>query len=157
MCEMQVNFEIIDLNELFTEVCNELKSLEPQRDIRIHIQPLPKVYGDRLLMRLLISNILSNAFKYTRNRQTAIIEIQSSEDSNEYVFFVKDNGAGFDMKYSSRLFGVFQRLHSKDEFEGSGVGLAICQRILKRHNGRTWMTGEIDKGATFFFTLPKFE
>jgi len=102
-------------------------------DIRIHIQPLPKVYGDRLLMRLLISNILSNAFKYTRNRQTAIIEIQSSEDSNEYVFFVKDNGAGFDMKYSSRLFGVFQRLHSKDEFEGSGVGLAICQRILKRH------------------------
>jgi len=156
-CEMQVNFEILNLNELITEVCNELKNLEPLRDIRIHIQPLPKVYGDRLLIRLLISNILSNAFKYTRNRQTAIIEIQCSEDGNEHVFSVRDNGAGFDMNYSSRLFGVFQRLHSKDKFEGSGVGLAICQRILKRHNGRAWMTGEIDKGATFFFTLPNLE
>jgi len=157
MCEMQVNFEILNLNEMFIEVCNELKNLEPERDIRIHIQPLPKVYGDRVLIRLLILNILSNAFKYTRNKPTAIIDIQSTEENNEYVFSVSDNGVGFDMKYSSRLFGVFQRLHTKDEFEGSGVGLAICQRILKRHNGRAWMTGEIDKGATFYFTLPKAE
>lgn len=155
MCEMQVNFEMLNLNDIFIEVFNELKSLEPERDIRINIQPLPQVYGDRLLLRLLISNILSNAIKYTRNKQTAIIDVQSSEVSNEYVFSIKDNGAGFDMKYSSRLFGVFQRLHTKDEFEGSGVGLAICQRILKRHKGRAWMTGEIDKGATFYFTLPK--
>lgn len=155
MCEMQVNFEFLNLNEMFVDVYNELKSLEPERNIKINIQPLPEVFGDRVLIRLLISNILSNAFKYTRNKQPAIIDIQSSEVSNEYVFLIKDNGAGFDMRYSSRLFGVFQRLHTKDEFEGSGVGLAICQRILKRHNGRAWMTGEINNGATFYFTLPK--
>lgn len=157
MCEMQVNFEVLNLDEMFIEIYNELRNLEPERNISIHIQPLPMVNGDRVLIRILISNILSNAFKYTRNKQSTIIDIQSSEVSNEYVFSIKDNGAGFDMKYSSRLFGVFQRLHTKDEFEGSGVGLAICQRILKRHKGRAWMIGEIDKGATFYFTLPKTE
>lgn len=155
MCEMQINFEILNLNEMFIDVYNELKKLDPKRSISIHIQPLPTVNGDRVLIHLLISNILSNAFKYTRNKQPAIIDIQSSESNNEDIFSIKDNGAGFDMRYSSRLFGVFQRLHTKEEFEGSGVGLAICQRILKRHNGRAWMTGEIDKGATFYFSLPK--
>lgn len=155
MCEMQVNFEILNLKDMFIEVYNELKNLEPERNIHLNIQSLPQVYGDRVLIRLLISNILSNAIKYTRNKPTAIIDVQSSEVGNEYVFSVSDNGVGFDMKYSSRLFGVFQRLHTKDEFEGSGVGLAICQRILKRHKGRAWMKGEINNGATFYFTLPK--
>lgn len=157
MCEMKVNFEILDLNEMFIDVYNELKSLEPQRSINIHIRPLPPVNGDGVMIRLLISNILSNAFKYTRHKDSAVIDIQSAEGKGEYVFSIKDNGAGFDMKYSSRLFGVFQRLHTKDEFEGSGVGLAICQRILKRHKGRAWMTGELDRGATFYFSLPKTE
>lgn len=155
MCEMKVHYQSLNLYDIFVDVYNDLKTIEPHRKVLLNIQPLPWVNGDRVMIKLLISNILSNAFKYTRNKETAIIDVQSTEGNNEYVFSISDNGAGFDMRYSSRLFGVFQRLHSKDEFEGSGVGLAICQRILKRHNGRAWMTGEVNKGATFYFSLPK--
>jgi signal transduction histidine kinase len=157
MCEMKIHCEMFNLNEMFLDIFNDLKNLEPHRKISLNIESLPLVYGDRVMIRLLILNILSNAFKYTRHKDAAIIDIRSVEGKNEYIFSINDNGAGFDMRYSSRLFGVFQRLHSKDEFDGSGVGLAICQRIVKRHNGKAWMTGEIDKGATFYFCLPKIE
>jgi len=103
----------------------------------------------------LVYNILSNAVKYTRNRKIATIKVSYSESECEYIVSVEDNGAGFNMMYSSRLFKVFQRLHSQNEFEGSGIGLTICQRILKRHNGNAWMTGEEGKGATFYFSFPK--
>lgn len=155
MCEMNIHFEMINLNDIFIDVFNELKALDLNRKAKINIQQLPSVSGDRVMIRLLISNIMSNAFKYTKHSETAIISINCIEEKSEYFFSVEDNGVGFDMKYSSRLFGVFQRLHSKDEFDGSGVGLAICQRILKRHCGRAWMTGEVNKGATFHFTFPK--
>lgn len=155
MCEMPINREPVRLNEIFDEAYRELLRQEPARRISFKPKELPVINGDAVMIRLLVSNILSNALKYTRNRELAVIEVTSSENDDEYVISISDNGVGFDMNYSSRLFGVFQRLHSQNEFEGSGIGLAICQRILKRHNGRAWMTGEVDRGASFYFALPK--
>lgn len=155
MCEMQMKREVINLEQLFLDVYEELIKLYPERKVKFNLRHLPYISGDRVMIRLLVLNILSNALKYTRNRETAIIEVTSRENENEYIISVKDNGVGFDMRYSSRLFGVFQRLHTNSEFEGSGVGLAICQRILKRHNGSAWLVGEVDKGATFYFSFPK--
>lgn len=155
MCEKQIENQTIDLNSVFSEVYNELVEIEPKRQINFKLHTLPQIVGDPVMIRLLIRNILSNALKYTRNREVALIEAVSVENELENIIYVKDNGAGFNMKYSSRLFNVFQRLHSDKEFEGSGVGLAICQKIIKRHNGRVWITGEVDRGAIFYFALPK--
>lgn len=155
MCELQMNIEIINLEHLFHEVFAELSKLEPERQVQFTVRPLPPVHGDPVMLKLLVRNILANALKYTRYRKKAVVEVAASETETGYIFSIKDNGAGFDMRYSSRLFGVFQRLHSQNEFEGSGVGLAISQRILKRHNGKAWMTGKVDEGATFYFSFSK--
>ncbi|MBZ4646047.1 MAG: two-component system, sensor histidine kinase and response regulator [Petroclostridium sp.] len=155
MSEMQMQTEVIHLEQLFHKVYDELIKLQPKRQIKFNVKHLPDIKGDPVMIRLLVLNILSNALKYTRNRKKAIIEVTSSESESEYIISVRDNGVGFDMRYASRLFGVFQRLHSQNEFEGSGVGLAICQKILKRHHGKAWMIGEVDKGATFYFSFPK--
>lgn len=155
MCEMQMNIETINLEQLFSEVYAELIKLEPQREVEFTIQHLPNIYGDPVMIKLLVSNILSNALKYTRNKKQACIVATSVENEREYIISIKDNGVGFDMRYSAKLFSVFQRLHSQNEFEGSGVGLAISQKILKRHHGTAWMTGKVDEGATFYFSFPK--
>ena len=111
--------------------------------------------GDLRLLRQVWANLISNAIKYTRQKDPARIEIGTVNDSKkEVVFFVKDNGAGFDMKHAGQLFGLFQRLHLREEFEGTGLGLANVRRIVDRHGGRTWAQGELGKGATFFFSLP---
>lgn len=155
MGEMQMKKEAIHLEKLFHEVFDELMKHETNRQVRYYLQQLPVINGDPVMIKLLILNILSNAIKYTRNEKLTIIKVFSSESDNEYIISIEDNGVGFNMMYSSRLFGVFQRLHSQSEFEGSGIGLTICQRILKRHNGSAWMTGEEDEGATFNFSFPK--
>lgn len=155
MCELPMNIAAIDLAQLFQAVYDELIKLEPPRKVCFTVKQLPTISGDPVMFKLLLLNILSNALKYTRNSETAIIEVVSAENETEYIIAVKDNGAGFDMRYAARLFGVFQRLHSANEFEGSGVGLAISQKILKRHNGKAWLTGEVNKGAAFYFSLPK--
>ena len=145
----------VDLMELFRTVYEEQKLLHPGRRLEIILKPLPKVRGDNAMLRQVAENLVSNAIKYTRTRESALIEIGSREESGSYVIYVKDNGVGFDMRYSSKLFQVFQRLHSDKEFEGTGVGLAIVQRIIKRHGGKIWAEADPGKGATFSFTLPK--
>lgn len=145
----------INLGELVRETVDSFKEETKERIIVWNIQPLPPVRADRALLRLVLTNLISNAVKFTGQRLTARIEINCapSEDA-ETIIFIQDNGAGFDPKYASKLFGVFQRLHSTDEFEGTGIGLANVQRIIQRHGGRVWAEGTVDGGATFFFSLP---
>jgi light-regulated signal transduction histidine kinase (bacteriophytochrome) len=119
-----------------------------------HIGALPEVDCDVGLMKLVFTNLLSNAVKYTRPRQHAVIEVGETDRAGETATFVRDNGVGFNMKYANKLFGVFQRLHRLEEFEGTGVGLATVARIIRKHGGKIWAEGEVNKGATFYFTLP---
>ncbi len=144
--------------ELGTLVRKAIEELGPQiigRNIRWNIGELPAVRCDESMLRVVIMNLFSNSLKFTRSRDEALIEAGCEYRAGEVAIFVRDNGAGFDQEYADNLFGVFQRLHRSDEFEGTGVGLALVQRIIHRHGGRVWARGEIDKGATFYFSLPK--
>lgn len=148
----------VDMSEVVEETLNELKrdlaADLKNRKITWRISPLPPVEADRAMLKQVWSNLISNAIKYTRQRDEAVIEIGHESKGEEFVFWVRDNGAGFDMKYVAKLFGVFQRLHHQKDFEGTGIGLANVHRIVIRHGGRTWAEGEVDNGATFYFTLP---
>ncbi len=121
--------------------------------LTVEIKPLPPARGDPAMLRQVWVNLLSNAVKFTRHKQVRAIEIGSYAEGNENVYYVKDNGVGFDMRYAEKLFGVFQRLHRAEEFEGTGIGLAIVKRIINRHGGRVWAEGKVDEGATFYFAL----
>ncbi len=153
-----LNVSTLDMEVIFREAWKELCHPTPERNARLELKELKELKetsGDRALIKQVVLNILSNALKYTRDRNPALIEVGSSFDGDgSIVFRVKDNGAGFDMAYYDKLFGVFQRLHSESEYEGTGVGLAIVQRIIHRHGGRVWAEGEPGKGATFWFSLP---
>jgi PAS domain S-box-containing protein len=145
----------VDLGGLVNDVIQEFKPETEGRDIQWKISPLPTVAGDRAMLRIVLVNLISNALKFTRLRPQAEIEISSMPGhETETIIFIRDNGAGFDMNYADRLFGVFQRLHNTDEFEGTGIGLASVRRIINRHGGKTWAEGELDHGATFYFSLP---
>ncbi len=135
-------------------VFEELRIRQPERPVQAHFQPLLPIRGDQALMRQVWVNLLSNALKYTQGRAPAVIEVGSRSQNGVIIYHVKDNGAGFDMRYVAKLFGVFQRLHRAEEFDGTGVGLALVQRIIHRHGGRVWAEGEVGKGATFYFALP---
>jgi light-regulated signal transduction histidine kinase (bacteriophytochrome) len=147
----------IDMGELAKAVFEELKSIIPEQTLRLDIKTLPPTRGDQSMIRQVFVNLLSNAIKFTRPKGTGVIEIGCMVKENQNIYCVKDNGVGFDMRYASELFGVFKRHHTVDEFEGTGIGLAIVQRIIHRHGGKVWAEGEIDKGATFYFTLPRGE
>lgn len=144
----------VALNSLVTEAMTELKPEIGDRRVEWKIGELPAVEGDPGLLRQVFVNLLSNAIKYTRPRDLAMVEVGETEMSGEKVVFVRDNGVGFNMKYSGKLFGVFQRLHRADDFEGTGVGLATVARIIHKHGGKIWGEAELNKGATFYFSLP---
>lgn len=144
----------VTIGRIVQEVFDELKNSEGGRNFRFTLSPVPPAFGDPALIRQAIQNLLANAVKYTRTREPAVIEVGCRYVNGENVYFVSDNGVGFDMKYANKLFGVFQRLHGMDEYEGTGVGLAIVQRIIQRHGGRVWGEGKTDEGASFYFTIP---
>ena len=160
----QVEPVMIDMNAMARQVFDELVTQHPSQKIHLTLHPLPHAFGTEAMIRQLWINLIGNAVKFTGKRELAEIEIgmtsgktgnaAKAEDTVEQVYFVKDNGAGFDMRHVNKLFGVFQRLHSTEEFPGTGVGLALAQRIVHRHGGRIWGEGEIGKGATFHFTIP---
>jgi PAS domain S-box-containing protein len=146
----------VNLDQLVRETLGDFQAETKARKIVCKIHPLPPVRADRALLRMVLVNLISNAVKFTGACTEAKIEIGCAPSGDdETVIFIRDNGAGFDPKYTGKLFGVFQRLHSQDEFEGTGIGLANVQRIIHRHGGRTWAEGVVDGGATFYFSIPK--
>jgi PAS domain S-box-containing protein len=147
----------VDMKALVSSVFDELTK-EPDRErIDFKVGKLPATQGDPALLHQVWVNLISNAIKFTSKKDRAMIEVGTKRSDDENIYCVRDNGAGFDIQYIDKLFGVFQRLHSEDEFEGTGVGLAIVQRIIQRHGGRVWAEGEVGKGATFYFALPRGE
>jgi len=145
----------VDLNPIVRQAQRDVMQADPGRSVAWAIAELPTVAGDPAMLQLVFTNLLSNALKYSRTQDNASIQVGSMNGSGaEAVIYVKDNGVGFDMAYAGRLFGVFQRLHRAEEFEGTGIGLANVQRIVMRHGGRVWAESELGKGATFFVALP---
>ncbi|MEI8062775.1 MAG: ATP-binding protein, partial [Verrucomicrobiota bacterium] len=168
MGRVEVSATRVELDALVRETRCELEPAGCARKIVWKIPPLPAVHADRAMLKLALANLLGNAVKFTSPRDPAVIEIGIVDakvsaagaepktpglDAGRVIFFVRDNGVGFDQQYVHKLFGVFQRLHRADEFEGTGIGLANVQRIIARHGGRTWAEGAVGKGATFYFTL----
>jgi light-regulated signal transduction histidine kinase (bacteriophytochrome) len=152
---MDLQKSVVSLEELVDEVRRDLAHLTDGRDVVWKVGLLPPLYADRAILRVVIVNLLSNAIKFSRGRSPAEIEIGAELKEDSVVVFVRDNGVGFDMKQAEKLFGVFQRLHAKYEFDGNGIGLANVQRIVQRHGGLTWAEGAVGKGATFWFCLPR--
>ncbi len=151
----ELSFSVFSMADLVKQVWKECIGINTGRTKALKISELPQANGDSGLMKQVLSNLIGNAVKFTRSREKALIEIGGRMDGHEIIYFVRDNGVGFDMRYYDKLFGVFQRLHHDDDFEGTGVGLAIVQRIIHRHGGRVWAEGTVGEGAAFYFTLPR--
>jgi chemotaxis family two-component system sensor kinase Cph1 len=151
-----MRFSDVDMNAMVESIRREMLPDYEGRALEWKVQEhLPVVIADAAFLHLALRNLLSNAIKYSRTRDTAVIEVGSYEEEGKVVFFVRDNGVGFDMAYANKLFGVFQRLHRMEEFEGTGIGLASVRRIIERHDGTVWAHSQLHHGATFYFALPK--
>lgn len=149
----EIHWEPVDLSHLAQDVVDKLQNEDPQRQVTVDISPGLTTVGDRRLLQIALDNLLGNAWKYTRKTEQARFNFGQKRINGAAVYYIQDNGAGFDMTYANKLFGAFQRLHSSNEFEGTGIGLATVQRIISRHGGKIWAEAELDKGATFYFTL----
>ena len=143
----------VDLSEVAELVVSRLREGQPNRQVEVKIRPGVVVTGDGQLLKIALENLLQNAWKFTGKQPEPRIEVGVTQTSGEPTYFIRDNGAGFEMTYAARLFGPFQRLHSQQEFPGSGIGLATVQRIIHRHGGKVWAEGLVGQGATFYFTL----
>ena len=148
-----LNRQLVKPADLVRQCLDELRAEQQGRRVEIAIGDLPACQADLALLKQVWMNLISNALKYTRKKEVAVIEVGSREQAGAGVFFVKDNGVGFDMQYADKLFGVFQRLHRPEDYEGTGVGLAIVQRVIHRHGGRVWAEAAVNQGATFYFTF----
>jgi light-regulated signal transduction histidine kinase (bacteriophytochrome) len=149
-----MNLSEVDMKTLVNSLYYEITDIQSREKIELNIGNICNSMGDPTMLRLVWTNFLSNAIKYSSRKEKAIISITCIKEMDSCVYCIKDNGVGFDMNYINKLFGVFQRLHSTTDFEGTGVGLAIVQRIVNRHGGKVWAEGEVDKGAAFYFSLP---
>jgi hypothetical protein len=154
---LQIRKSVINLTVITNKVFEKLQSQAPERDLQLTLGDLPPGLGDQSLLYQVMENLLANAIKFTTSRKTAVIEVGGRTEGKENIYYVKDNGAGFDERYVDNLFRPFQRLHGGEEYEGTGVGLAIVQRIIQRHGGQVWAQGTVGEGATFYFALPKNE
>jgi len=154
---VEMHLERVDLSAMAAEILDELRKSEPRRHVQTFVEPGMIVTADPHLLRIALGNLLDNAWKFSARRDPARIEVGSVEHNGERVYFVRDNGAGFDPRYADRLFSPFQRLHTEAEFPGTGIGLALVQRVIRRHGGRVWAEAAVDQGATFYFTLPEVE
>jgi light-regulated signal transduction histidine kinase (bacteriophytochrome) len=154
---LQIRKSVVNLTAITEKVFEKFKSQAPERDLQLTLGDLPMGLGDQSLLYQVMENLLANAIKFTVFRKTAFIEVGGRTEGKENIYYVKDNGAGFDERYVDKLFRPFQRLHSGQEYEGTGVGLAIVQRIIQRHGGRVWAEGKLGEGATLYFALPKRE
>ena len=145
-----------DMNELVDSCIVELKRVYPDKDVEFKLEELDDTDGDPALLKQVWTNLLDNAIKYQKRDERAFVQIgcRSEHDSNQITYFIKDKGVGFDMEYADKLFGVFQRLHPKEEFDGTGIGLALVKRIVNRHHGHVWAESELNSGSTFYFSLP---
>ncbi len=152
--KQQVTMENVDMQNLVVSVINEIRQGDSSRQLSITLNKLHNIKGDKNMLAQVFINLISNAFKYTGKKENAKVSIGSYIQDRHCVYYVKDNGAGFDMRYYDKLFGVFQRLHSSSEFEGTGVGLAIIQKIVLKHSGKVWAEGSVDQGASFYISLP---
>jgi PAS domain S-box-containing protein len=150
----EINKGEVNLDEFVKGIVNDLVDQEKTRRIRVNAGPLGKCFADQSMLQQVWVNLISNALKYSRKKEETIIEIGVTDTDGQKTFFVKDNGVGFDMQFSNKIFGVFQRLHKVEDFDGTGVGLALVKRIIERHHGRIWFDAKVNEGATFFFTLP---
>jgi light-regulated signal transduction histidine kinase (bacteriophytochrome) len=148
-----MDLQPVDLSEMAQNILRHLAESQPERKVDVHIQPGLRVTADPVLMRVALDNLLGNAWKYTDKQPRARIEFSRSEKADDESFVIKDNGVGFDMRYADKLFGSFQRLHKASEYEGTGIGLATVQRIIHRHGGRIRGEAELNKGASFYFTI----
>ena len=149
----EIRIDLVHLSEEAKVIAGELQAGQPERKVKFVLAPDILVAGDRGLLDIALNNLLENAWKYTSKNPNALIEFGQTQQNGEKVFFVRDNGIGFDMIYSDKLFQPFQRLHTDKEYPGTGIGLAIVQRIIRRHGGRIWAESEVGKGTTFYFTI----
>ena len=152
---IDMNQRLLDINEIVASLIQPIKEQDTERRIEFNINPLPLVFGDFAMISSVWSNLIENAVKFTKNNNLAKLTIGAEENENDIIYYIKDNGAGFDMNYASKLFTVFQRLHSRENYEGTGIGLATVHRIIARHGGKTWAEGKVGEGATFYFSLIK--
>jgi light-regulated signal transduction histidine kinase (bacteriophytochrome) len=150
----QIRSEQVDLSAIARRIEQDLREREPERQVQVHIQDGLSAHGDPRLLAAVLQNLLGNAWKFTSRQTLARIDVVSELEANgDTLFFVKDNGAGFDMAFVSKLFGTFERLHAPEDFAGTGIGLATVKRVIERHGGRVWADGKLNEGATFYFTL----
>ncbi len=155
MGRIEKRVSTFSMHQLFEQVFKDLSTNPLPNKVDFSMEQLPEIKGDREMLRLAVSNLLGNAIKYSSTQETATIHVKCKEENNHQVFSITDNGVGFEMEYQNKVFEIFQRLHDEDEFEGSGVGLAIVKKVITRHGGKLWVDSELDKGTTFYFSIPK--